>query len=418
MRVIQARVRCVEGIEDSGWFVPARETTLFHGSSASSISQLFRALEALNPLYAIDSVDPFADHPEIWGQEGLQRRVIPAKKTAVCLVFAAEANLVRVLDLVDSHLIETNRIEVGRRLDYSRWMTFVEISASTRWSEIEEPMREIRARLQDETDASKPVADDSFFDRLIPTDRLKGETAEQCRRWLLAAARRLGDCQRSPMRRHRLLQRCLYGVGRAERFQLARRVVEQWLPPSILLTPGHRLRPEYRLEAIMAGAADHDPVLALLALLVRRYRLDAPEDGGGAAFAKAVELARACLVSSLPSEMRYPLPEPRADRLRLAATPPANELEERLLLLATVCLLAKICWGHLPLLLLDRFDAGLPAADLPRLVAVLKNLGVHCQLFAATEYREVAENEAWQKVMTVGPQGAVCERTASSETAG
>ena len=78
-------------------------------------------------------------------QNGHTRRINPAKRTIALAVFNATPDLVQELSSIGDWFYETDRIEVGRRFDYSRWINFVELASSTRWSEISSDIEDLLA---------------------------------------------------------------------------------------------------------------------------------------------------------------------------------------------------------------------------------------------------------------------------------
>lgn len=407
MRVIQAKVRCVDGVLDTGWFVPGRETTVIFGPPGSGKAKLFQALQALNPLYEITHEKPFAGHPDTWHQGAYTRRVIPEKKTAVVMVFSAEPEHVLELERIDPVLIETDRIEVGRRLDYSRWTTFVEISASTRWSDISEQMHRLRMRLAGRTNLPEAALQDAFFTQLNGSDRLKGETADACRHWLEAVAPLL------PTSDGETFRECLSGVGRAERFTLARKKVAEWLPLTISLQPGYRLESAYTFAEISGERQVYHPLESLLGTLCRKFQLHGAEDERPQDVAEAIE--RAAPSMRVFQELGLVLPSFRTDRDRLflERVVPRNRVKERLYRIAVICLLLELCHGHRPLLLLDRFDRDLSSAETLELVESLQRLGNYCQLIMATENETVRRANGWQAVKLIGPGGLAATKLVS-----
>ncbi len=396
MRLIQARVRCVQGVGDSGWFVPGRETTLVTGPPESGKTSFLQALQALNPPYDIHRVDPLAAHPQVWRQGNHTRRVIPDKKTAVCMVFAATTEQVRRLEEIDPALIETDRIEFGRRLDYSRWTSFVEIPSSTRWSEIVEDMRELQKVLAGNT----VLIDDDFLEQLRGTDRIKGENEEKCLRWLRAIAPWL-----APEQKERY-DRCLQMVLRRKRFRLAEKQVAQWLPLTLHLDPASSLRPRYAIADICSGEDRHEAgvVTDLLRLLDRQWRLR--EAGPDPSEMLSGPLSRVESLIHLFRDNGWPVPQIGIDRRQLSlAAAPDDQLGRRLHFIGTTCLLAQLCRDSRPILLLDCFDRGLSAADRQEMIRFQQRLGSWCQLLSTTDEEAVARADGWQTVLRIPPGG-------------
>ncbi len=402
MRLIQTKVRCVEGVRDTEWFVPGRESTVIFGAGGSGKRHLLLAMEALNPLYEIGVESPFARHPEVWLQGNYTRRVVPEKKTAVFMVFSSEAALVRELDNIDPALIETNRIEVGRRLDYSRWITFVEISASSRWSEIVEQMQKLRTLATSINNLHRSVSRTDFFETLVGSDRIKGNIADDCRQWLNS----ISSCL--PVEEKALVDHCLQVVDRADRFRLAREKVEQWLPRTIYLTP-HDQQPLDADSATSDVQTGFDPVPFLISSLSQKYMLGSGNTPVSAEMSTAVEAARASLQPFMVPGIEVPHVRHDGEKVVIEQRPARNAFEERLFRVVTVCLLTQLCYERKPLLLLDGYDRGLSVAETLQMISWLQQLGRYCQLILTTEREMVAGAHGWQAIKLVGSGGLVTD---------
>lgn len=396
MRLIQAKVRCVEGVRDTGWMIPGKETTVVLGPRNSGKTSLLLALQALNPPYDVSLVKPFTAHPPTWQQGSYARQVIPEKKTAVVMVFAAAPDQVVRLAEIDDDLIETDRIEVGRRLDYSRWTSFVEIPASSRWRQIADDMEILRrAAAHRHEGAEEPV-----FPGLHSSDRLQGDTAAECLRWLGQIEPVLPAEEKS---RH---QQCLYQILRRERFRRAESQVAGWLPLTLYLDPEWEVPQCVEYGEIMSGQLRRQiPVLAdLLHMLCRKHNL--PQSGATFEELLAAAAGRTSALLELFFTSNYPFPAISSDRERIFFTNiPETVLEKRFYLAALTCLVAQLCHETRPLLLCDCFDRGLSAEQRPAMLAFQQQLGGWCQLLAAADETTVAGTTGWQSVQRIDPGG-------------
>ena len=396
MQLIQAKVRCVEGVRDTGWFVPGRETTVFYGPRGGGKSSLLQALQTLNPPYDIHRVKPFADHPRVWKQNEYDRRVVPEKKTAVFFVFSARAEQVVRLADIDADLIETDRIEIGRRLDNSRWTSFVELSASSRWREIAEDMSILRRAVADWEDG----ADTNFFEGLGESDRLQGDAAADCSRWLQNMKHLLPDDQ------HERYQRCLYHIQRRQRFYQAEEKIAQELPLTLYLSPGCALPDSFRVDKIMNGMTrDEAPVVTdMLSLIYQKY--DLLRSGVTLQQLQAEAQKQMEPIARLLRENGWPIPVLSSDSQGVYFTDiPKDVFGQRLYLVALTCLLAQLGHGARPVLLLDCFDHGMAGGERLEIIRFQQRLGSWCQLLVATADEGVAGALGWQSVFRLGPGG-------------
>lgn len=240
MKLIQARIRGLGKLEESRWFELSPHLNLFQFSDqkgktgqTSQSSQtpgknFFQILQTINPTYEIQTIKPFRDFPNFTEQGGYTRRVNPAKRTVALAVFGATPSLVQELARVDEWLYETDRIEVGRRLDYSRWINFVELASSTRWSEISVNMQTLLDQAHHlAPNLTIPIAD--ILNTLRPADRIKNELQEKLAHWLKNLPPKL---QKNSQQ---LIETTISAVMRAEHFQTARNIVCARLPLFVVL---------------------------------------------------------------------------------------------------------------------------------------------------------------------------------------
>lgn len=222
MRLLRCKVSGHFVLRNSGWFTVDSRSTAIAAPAGSGKSTLFRALRSVNPPACDSAPAPFTEFPKYVSTGGYRRKVLPAKKTAVIAVFICDDRLREELAAIDPVYWETDRIEVGRRLDNSKWITFVEIAASGRWSELEEEIGPLREMFGE-------TAELAAFRRegasLQPTDRIKGRLAER----LHALLDRLAGQAVSEEQQYRL-QRLRSIVDRAARYRKAVRAVQKALP--------------------------------------------------------------------------------------------------------------------------------------------------------------------------------------------
>lgn len=228
MKVVQARIRGLGALTESRWFELSPHLNLFQFPQQKYGRNFLRILQTINPPYAIETVKPFADFPKYIKQEGYTKRVNPSKRTVALAVFSATPALVKELATISPVLYETDRIEVGRRLDYSRWINFVELAASTRWSEISADIR----ILVDEAHRLAPERTHPLSDiirSLKPADRIKDTLQDQLAYWLENLPSELWQSSRQRIETTRA------AVLRADHFQAARDNIRSRLPLFVAL---------------------------------------------------------------------------------------------------------------------------------------------------------------------------------------
>ncbi|GAB6190459.1 hypothetical protein [Desulfocastanea catecholica] len=241
MKLVQARIRGSGPLTQSRWFELSPHLNLLQFPQPKYGSNFLRMLQTINPPYAIESVKPFADFPKYITEDGHTKRIHPSKRTVALAVFSATPGLVKELATISPALYETDRIEVGRRLDYSRWINFVELAASTRWSEIADNIRILLDEAQRLVpEHSHPLVD--IIRSLKPADRIKDTLQDLLAHWLDDLPPALWQSFRQHIETTRT------AVLRADHFQAARDTVRCRLPlivalggrPASVKPPGRR----------------------------------------------------------------------------------------------------------------------------------------------------------------------------------
>lgn len=227
MKLIKARIRGLGTLAESRWFELCPELNLFRFPHPKYGHNFLRILQTINPTYAIETIKPFADFPQITVQNGYQRRVNPTKRTVALAVFIANSHLVKELGNISDWLYETDRIEIGRRLDYSRWINFVELASSTRWSEISIDIKSLLEQVrQSAPEFPAPLGD---IQALQPTDRIKDDLLDNLAQWLQRLPAKLQESSQQ------LIATTITAVMRAAHFQVACNIVRTRLPLFVVL---------------------------------------------------------------------------------------------------------------------------------------------------------------------------------------
>jgi hypothetical protein len=236
MKLIQARLRGYGPIMASRWFDLSPRLNLLHYPDDGGRDLFLRTLATINPRSLCPDTSPFAELPPFIERQGLIARIHPEKRTVALATFGASADLVRELAAVSPHLYETDRIEVGRRLDSTRWINFVEVASSTRWSEIAEGLQQLMNLVKKDMPERTASLADSIAS-LQPSDRIKDGRDTILAEWLQTLPTALTGNSRQ------LVEDLLTAVLRAEHFRTARRIVEKRLPLFMVLqyAPGSSL---------------------------------------------------------------------------------------------------------------------------------------------------------------------------------
>ncbi|MEJ2689919.1 MAG: hypothetical protein P8130_08205 [Deltaproteobacteria bacterium] len=230
MRLLRAKVGGHFVLQNSGWFTIHPGCTSIAAPGGSGKSTLLRSLRSINPPSCDSNPAPFAEFPRFITTAGYRRKILPAKKTAVIAVFVCDDPLREKLAAIDPVYWQVDRIEVGRRLDYFRWITFIEIAASSRWSELDQEMVRLRELFREGKAAAELL---NFFQEnasLQGADRVKGALAEDLNTLL---DRLIAHASSEQQNQHLLKVRRI--VNRAKRYQEAVRVVENSIPVFVYL---------------------------------------------------------------------------------------------------------------------------------------------------------------------------------------
>jgi len=221
MKLIQAKLRGTGPLLESNWFELSAGLNQFHFIDKQRGTVFLRALQTLHPLVSCKKTDPFRQLPHYEKRGAHTRHIQPAKRTIALGVFGATAELAKELGLLHQSLYETDRIELGRRLDYSRWLNFVELSSSTRWKEVEAGLKELLIPLQ-QTYPDRYNKMLTQISDLKGTDRVKDDLAGD----LLSLFNFLTEQQKDTP----LFEETVALIKRDAYFQTARTVVLKRLP--------------------------------------------------------------------------------------------------------------------------------------------------------------------------------------------
>lgn len=244
MQLLKVKTGLHHVVKNSGWFGLKKQLTMLVGPPGSGKTTILRALHAINPLPAQNIGNPFSDYPQYFYTRGFRRKVDFAKKTAAIGVYVCSDDLRAKLAKIDPALYETDRIEVGRRLDLSRWITFVEISSSSRWSELRDDFIKINKHIIAFPAAAGFSEQSAKINALNSTDRVKGETMELLGEWLEKCASLVGGSIPDVFERFRFV------VYRAKRFQRAKKIVAEHLPYFIYCSGDFLLNSQSQLSAL------------------------------------------------------------------------------------------------------------------------------------------------------------------------
>ena len=239
------------------WLKVGGGLNIFKTIHSEQAQALTRILQTINTPYNFEETDLFSDLPLYDSRQSYTRKIIPSKKTAAIAIFSASSLLVKELAEIDPAFYKTDRIEVGRRRDRSRWINFIELSSSTRWSEIE-PIVSNLISCKDPDAAAAIETLQNSMSILRGADRIKGEVATNLKKQLEALRHYL------PEKKHAQLDLCLHAVDRARHFDQARALINDRLPLFLPVTETEIQRIAHNTDATLLAEPDSAP-LAFLA---------------------------------------------------------------------------------------------------------------------------------------------------------
>jgi hypothetical protein len=393
MKLIKFRIRGLTGMVDSGWQDLGAGATLLGPRPGGGPVVALTALQHINPLKGASGRQGFADPLTYVSRGGYARKVNPGKKTAAIAVFASDPLLVHELSEIDPDLMETDRIEVGRRLDYSRWLNFVEISSSGRWSEIVTPMLALRHYLDEKLPAQPSHPADSLLADLRAVDRITGNVADILKDWLRQAETVVDE-------KHLVqIASCRQVVERHERFARARRLVEDRLPPFVLLHPDQGLRQHFALDDLAPAGNAGEKEGLVDHLLARLWQKTAK---AGSVAERQLRLrqdlaASAENLASLAADTGLALPRFRLTEgaVEIGQAGLSGPAAARMTHLYSVLLLCQAVHGWLPVLLLADFEKDLSRPEQVNLFERIREIGMSCQVAYAPASDHAADWDGW-----------------------
>lgn len=378
MKLIKARIRGLDALTESRWFDLDPKLNMFHFPEPRHGKNFLRILQTINPPFAIETVKPFADLTKYQVHNGYTRHVNPAKRTVSLTVFAATPGLVRDLSTVNDVFYETDRIEVGRRLDYSRWINFVELASSTRWSEIADDMAILLEAAQGGAPGIvEPISE--CLAGLRPSDRIKGKIKEQLAHWLNELPPELQ--QKSAQ----IIEAIRAGVDRVDHFAAAREIVCNRIPLFVVVGCSYTSAKAHSSRAIASLDQDSASFGHLLQLIAERASTLGQESASKErSFLKRLNEQ---LSSLQPQSMRMRLEKTAGGKLTLkndklapvASDGPLFSLRQ---MQAKACLavaLSRIVYKTEAILLFDEPERGFPETLHKDLVDFIINISKSCQ---------------------------------------
>ncbi|MBE0582393.1 MAG: hypothetical protein IH612_01380, partial [Desulfofustis sp.] len=229
MNLLKLKIRGLGLTPETQWLDTGSGHTFFHLPDQETAKAFSKAIQTINPPYHCRTQKPYAGLPTTVKESGYTRIIKSHKRTVALAVFSSTPQLVEQLAACSPLFYETDRIEVGRRLDYSRWISFIELASSTRWSEISEEIKELFENW--DSDTRRTENHRLLMEQLQPTDRIEKVIMNQLEQFLCELHSRVPE--HCLDRLHKLLSM----VERARHFSMARKITQKRLPFFFIIDP-------------------------------------------------------------------------------------------------------------------------------------------------------------------------------------
>ncbi len=366
MELSQVKVRGLQGLENTGWLSIHPHITLIESATAEQAQHFLAALETINPVRDIKQSDPFSTYLPFTKLNGHTRRIAPEKKTAAYGIFIALPQLVHKLGYINTMFYETDRIEVGRRLDFSRWISFVELPGSSKIEEFEKKAAPIFAALsQQQREEYENLVSSWQFN-----DRISGQLAIQLREWWINTTK--GSSERA------LSAECLKIIELEHETNKARNIVEGAMPFTLFIDHSSPLKTTYTIEQL----AEEHHTDSFVSFLCQMKDALFP--------ASATERSKLKTeIENITDKFRqdFVVPEiiPGAGQLLISGGKNTSHCIDRILI---YLILAKASHLQSPVFLIDLDGVKTPSNTMKKLNKQLGQLSAQCQLIIHTSNKE------------------------------
>lgn len=366
MELTQIKVRGLPGLENTGWQLVHPQLTILQSQGDQQGLDCLRALEAINPVLDLAKNNPLKNYLRYSTLNGHTKQVAANKKTSVYGIFTATPKLIMELGKINESLYETDRIEVGRRLDLSRWISFVEIPGSSKLAELERKaapiFKTLSPQLKDEYQ--------TLINTWVFTDRISGRLSDELRQWWKENIPGVSD--------NDLATQCLKIIELEHETNLARQLVEKRMPFTIFITPGEHLQPPYR--NFKSSIKQPDSFFSFLQF-VHRHLFQKFEDQA-AAVQEEIETITANL------DLSFAQPQIKVTENSIYSKP-RKDLSTCIDQILTAVILAKAAKIAPPIFLFDLDEISYRDGNDDNLVSQLAELSSLCQLITQTSSMQI-----------------------------
>lgn len=387
MNLIKLKIRGLGTTPETHWLDIGPGLTFFYLPRVPTARAFVNAIQTLNPPYDCRTQKPYSNMLATIKENGYTRVVRSHKRTVALAVFTSTPPLVEQLVACSPLFYETDRIEVGRRLDYSRWINFIELASSTRWSEISEDIMELCTIWGDDSNAC--VKDSLLLEQLRPTDRIQDGVMEQLEHLLDGVSGRV------PENRLEHVQKLVDMVRRARHFNAARKIINKRLPFFFIID---HCRPT--IHRIKAGDSTPPEVKPhpVEFLLQQLYSRSAGKNGGPDQDSRLPEAVNRELLRLQSKQVIRLEPDGRSYRLEggyqkrsITDGDPVTSVQALKENCNFIIASAKVLTGSSPVLLFHQEADAITAPSREDINRVILELTAHCQCLVICQDKGLPE---------------------------
>ena len=144
MKLKRAHINGYRSIRDSSEFNIEPERTILIGPNEAGKTATLKALQALNSPPGEGVFHALRDFPRADYRDVQLGQVDPKNFTVVWGVFSVDEELRAELAQINPSFGSVEEVQVGRRLDNSRWVKFEGMTRFVTWREIEKDLEQVR----------------------------------------------------------------------------------------------------------------------------------------------------------------------------------------------------------------------------------------------------------------------------------
>ncbi len=257
MKLLRAKVENYRSILDTDWFEIEPTKTILVGPNEAGKTAVLKALEALNPPGGSSNFVPLRDFPRAKYSDIQQKKLDPDAIVVVKAVFELDDAIKAKLQELGAFFSEVSQVEVGRRLNNRRYVSFLGLSDGMSWSDIQRPLARIKLAIKTGGAPEEHLTKlDTITATFQPYSSIQSDRAKNILAWLNESAAYVPDQDVKAFNDLQVL------VNKSEVMQQARNLVADSMPTFVYYANYYRVRPRIHLrqlaERISTNSVDED----------------------------------------------------------------------------------------------------------------------------------------------------------------